>query len=209
MEEKLDFKKLYRDLYLPKAKPMVITVPPILFMMTDGTGAPEGENYQQAISALYALSFTIKMSKMGGRQPAGYVEYVIPPLEGLWNGAGQGLNPDRDSWKWTSMLRQPDFVNEEVFRWAREEVRAKKPDVDVDRVRLAVYDEGLCVQMLHVGPYSTEETTLAVMSAFMEEQGLQDDCGEARRHHELYLGDPRRCAPDKLKTVLRHPVKRK
>ena len=177
MKEKLDFKKLYKDLYLPKAKPMLITVPPICFMMTDGCGAPEG-----------------------------YVEYVMPPLEGLWEGAGQGINSDRQGWKWTSLLRQPDFVTEEVFRWAQTEVRAKKPEINAERVRLAVYDEGVCVQMLHVGPYAQEPETLAAMAEFIEKQGLRDDCGGQRRHHEIYLGDPRRTAPDKLKTVLRHPV---
>ena len=210
MPEKLDYKKEYKDLYLPKTKPALIDVPPICFIMADGKGAPGGEEYQSALHALYALTFTIKMSRMSGRQPEGYFEYVVPPLEGLWHGEpGWFERGDRDEWLWTSMIRQPEFVTQEVFEWAEEECRRKKPDADVSRVRLETFREGLCVQAMHVGPYAKEAETLGLLRRFMEENGLEDMTGSERKHHEIYLGDPRRTAPERLRTVLRLPVERK
>lgn len=209
MEQKLDFKKEYRDLYQPGAAPSLVEVPPIPYLMVDGHGAPDGPAYQQAIELLYSVSMTIKMSKMNGTQPAGYFEYVVPPLEGLWDCGPQGFDPDRDSWKWTSMIRQPAFVTEEVVRQAIETVRKKHPDYQTERIRFGVYEEGLCVQAMHVGPYTTEQETIDKIAAFVRENALEDACGTARRHHEIYLSDPRRTAPERLKTVLRHPVCRK
>ncbi len=207
--DKLDYKKEYQDLYLPKNKPMLITVPPINFIMVDGKGDPNGEEYQNAVAALYALSYTIKMSKMSGRQPQGYFEYVMPPLEGLWScDDGKFSYTRRDRWVWTSGIRQPEFVTHEVFCWACEEVNRKKPEVDITRARLATYDEGLCVQMMHIGPYADEPASIAQMTAFMTENQLRDMCGSSRWHHEIYLNDPRKTVPEKLKTVLRHPVER-
>ena len=175
--------------------------------MVDGRGAPEEPSYQEAVSLLYSVAFTIKMSKRNGSQPEGYFDYVVPPLEGLWNCSEEGVHPDRSRWVWTSLLRQPEFVTGEVFRWAVAQAARKKPELDYARVRLEPYGEGLCVQMLHMGPYSREQETVDTLAAFLEREGLVYDHG--RRHHEIYLSDPRRCAPERLKTVLRLPVKRK
>ena len=204
--DKLDYKKAFPDLYMPGKTPVYIEVPPIPFIMVDGRGAPEGTDYQEALQVLYALSFTIKMSKLSGSAPEGYRDYVVPPLEGLWDGIAGGILPDRTTWSWTSLIRQPDFVTPAVFHWACGEVERKKPGLAVSRARLEVYAEGPCVQVLHVGPYNTEQESLDKLAACITEKGLADGCCPARRHHEIYLGDPRRTAPDRLRTVLRHPV---
>ncbi len=202
--ERLDFKKEYRDLYLPKKAPSKIHVPPILFLAVDGCGAPEGESYQQSVQMLYTLSFTIKMSKMSDNAPEGYFEYVVPPLEGLW----ENENADRCQWRWTSMIRQPDFVTGAVLEWARETAARKRGPLPFGRVRLVTLNEGECVQAMHVGPYSEESAALARIQAYLEQNGLASRIGEhGARHHEIYLGDPRRVAPDRLRTVLRIPVR--
>lgn len=206
MNEKLDFKKEYRDLYLPGKKPALIDVPPMRFIMVDGVGDPDGESYKQAVQLLYALTFTIKMSKMGAMRPKGYIEYVVPPLEGLWDCGTKGFDPNRDQWSWTSMIRQPDFVTENVFDWAAGEVAKKKPELDVSKARLSIYEEKLSVQIMHHGPYSTEQESIDQIGAFIKENHLTDACGTDRRHHEIYLSDPRKSRPENLKTVLRHPV---
>lgn len=207
MHGKLDYKKEYKDLYLPKSKPVIIDVPSIHFIMIDGWGDPNQKDYQCAVEALYALSYTIKMSKMGGSQPPGYFDYVVPPLEGLWwISEGRFDLQKRDNWLWTSMIRQPEFVTPEVFLWALEECRRKKSAVDTSKARFAVFQEGLCVQMMHLGPFASESETVAAMRAFMAGNNLTDETGSERKHHEIYLSDPRKTAPEKLKTVLRHPV---
>ena len=205
--EKLDYKKVYRDLYQPKAQPVLVDVPAMGVLQVDGRGEPGGECYQRALNALYGLSFTIKMSKMGERPIPGYFEYVVPPLEGLWWSPGGGLDlyAPKSSWRWTSMIRQPEFVTENVFRWAVEECRKKKPEVDLTGVRFAVFQEGLCVQMMHRGSYDDETPTVQRMLEYLAEQGLSLD--PERKHHEIYLSDPRRTAVEKLKTVVRLPVK--
>ncbi|MGI6153919.1 MAG: GyrI-like domain-containing protein [Christensenellaceae bacterium] len=208
MAEKLDYKKEYKILYMPPQTPVLVDVPEMHFIMIDGKGAPGGKAYQDALSALYALTFTIKMSKMGGKQPDGYFEYVVPPLEGLWWGEHGKLDIQkerRDSWCWTSMIRQPEFVTENVFRWAVAECIAKKPDIDVSGARFENYAEGKCVQIMHIGPYSQEAASMEKMHAFAKENGFAED--DARKHHEIYLSDPRRTDREKLKTVLRLPVK--
>lgn len=211
MADKLDYKKEYKDLYLPKQKPMLIEVPPMPFFMVDGVGAPGSEEYQEAISILYSLSFTIKMSKMSGTAPPGYFEYVVPPLEGLWWGENGPFTLDtpRERWHWTSMIRQPDFVTEEVYQMALFSCAEKKPEVPVTKSRFATFAEGLCVQILHVGPYLEERRSLEQLLAFCAEHDLTVLHDDTHKHHEIYLSDPRRVAPDKLKTVLRLPVKRK
>lgn len=208
MAEKLDYKKEYKDLYSPKDKPSFIKVPPIAFFLVDGHGDPNGADYQNAVGVLYALTFTVKMSKMSGRQPEGYFEYVVPPLEGLWdcNDGAFDLHR-RDAWCWTSMIRQPEFVTPEVFAWALQEAAAKKPALDFSGARFETFDEGPCVQMLHTGPFSTEHETVGKIEQFIAAHHWRDDCGGGRRHHEIYLSDPRKCAPEKMKTVLRHPVR--
>lgn len=208
--QKLDYKKQFKDLYLPKRKPMLVDVPAMQFIMVDGRGAPGGVRYQKAIQVLYSLSFTIKMSKMGSHVPDGYFEYVVPPLEGLWWCAGGGLDwaLPKSEWCWTSMIRQPEFVTPELFGWAIHECRKKRPDVDVSQVRLETFSEGLCVQMLHVGSYDEESRSVASLKEFMNAHQLSDQSGPVRKHHEVYLSDPRRTAAEKLKTVLRLPVEK-
>ena len=211
---KLDYKKAYPDLYLPGKAPALVDVPPMPFFMLAGSGAPEDAQYQNAVSALYAVSYTIKMSKMGKAQPEGYFEYSVPPLEGLWGGAANGQPGGRKAWKWISMIRQPEFVTPELAGWAQGEAARKNPELDFSALQFSYYHEGLCVQAMHHGPYADEPATLAKMAAFCHEEGLaeaigvRDENGIARWHHEIYLGDPRRTAPEKLRTVLRCPVAR-
>lgn len=206
--DKLDYKKEYKDLYMPKKKPVLIEVPEMTFFMVDGKGEPGGDNYQQAMELLYAFSFTIKMSKMGNNRPEGYFEYVVPPLEGLWwtKDSMFDLNTPREEWLWTSMIRQPEFVTEDVFEWAKDEIKVKKPGLDISRIRMETFTEGKCVQAMHVGTYVQEASTMEKMTLFMKENGLASDVGNGRKHHEIYLSDPRRTAPERLKTVLRTPV---
>lgn len=205
--DKLDYKKEYKDLYLPKNKPATIDVPEMTFIMVDGKGAPESEEYKNSIELLYGLSFTIKMSHKSGHNINGYFEYVVPPLEGLWWIEGEAFDFSmRDKWLWTSMIRQPEFVTEEVFNWAVESLKKKKPSLDVSKARYKKFTEGLCVQIMHVGPYANEPETLKLMREFMQEKHFKDETGSIRKHHEIYLSDPRRVHPDKIKTVLRHPV---
>ncbi len=212
MPEKLDFLKEYKDLYLPPKKPVLVTVPAMPFIYCDGSGSPDGPVYQNSVSALYALTWTIKMSKMGGGAPAGYFEYKVPPLEGLWTDTPTLLPGDRDTWRFTSMIRQPDFVTPQVFAWALEQAARKKPDIDFSAVGYAVWEEGLCAQIMHIGPYSAEPETLALLTPFFEKEGYSLDftdetSGLHRRHHEIYLGDPRKTKPENLRTVLRYPVR--
>ena len=161
---------------------------------------------------LYGLSFTIKMSKMGNQQPEGYFEYVVPPLEGLWwmeDEAFDGKNiTDKNRFCWISMIRQPEFVTEEVFQWAKESLQKKKPKVDVSRAKLVTYEEGLCVQIMHIGSYDEEAASIAKLDQFMKENGYILDVENGRFHHEIYLSDPRRTKEERLRTVIRHPVKR-
>jgi len=206
---KIDYKKEYKDLYLPKRKPVLIDVPPINFIAVDGKGSPQSEAYQNAMQLLYSLTFTIKMSKMSGKQPEGYFEYVVPPLEGLWWMKEKWSLQKRDEWLWTSMIRQPEFVNEEVYNWAIEECKRKKPETDYSVARFFAFEEGLCVQMMHIGPYSEEPASMENMYRFIDENNLINETGTIRKHHEIYLSDPRKTSPDKLRTVLRIPVKKK
>lgn len=209
---KLDYKKEYKDLYQPKTKPSIVDVPEMIFIAVDGSGDPNtSAEYKSALEMLYGLSFTIKMSKMNGTQPEGYFEYVVPPLEGLWYADGvdfNGLNvTDKNLFKWISMIRQPEFVTESVFETAKAALAKKKPDLDLSRTRLMKYTEGLCVQIMHKGPYDDEPASIEKMQKFAKENGYAEDFSEVRLHHEIYLSDPRRCAPEKLRTVIRHPIK--
>lgn len=211
-QEKLDYKKEYRDLYLPKRTPGIVAVPKMPFIAVEGIGAPQGAEYQAALSALYALSFTIKMSKMRPEaQIEGYFEYVVPPLEGLWwtDESGLDLKKPREQWRWISLIRQPDFVTEEVFCWAKAQCQAKKPEIDVSKAYYWEFEEGLCVQVLHIGPYSQEQASIDPMLAYAHAQGYEDVSSDVRKHHEIYLSDPRKTAPDRLKTVLRLPIEKK
>lgn len=212
MADAFDYKKEYRDLYLPETKPMIIDVPKMLFIMVDGKGNPNTcAAYQNAIEALYGLSYTIKMSKMTGTQPEGYFDYVVPPLEGLWwleSESFDGLRvTDKDKFCWTAMIRQPEFVTGEVFLKAKEALLKKKPHIDASAARLVQYTEGKCAQVMHIGPYDNEPETIAQLAAFILASGFQNDIFGVRKHHEIYLNDPRKTAPEKLKTVIRHPIK--
>ena len=210
--EKIDYKKTEKHLYLPKA-PAIVWVPEMVFFAVDGQGDPNtSPDYQQALEILYGLSFTVKMSKMSGEEPEGYFEYTVPPLEGLWWTEEPGFDgrapADKGKFHWTSMIRQPDFVDEVVFAWAAERLAKKKPELPLGKARFWRWEEGLCAHVLHVGPYDAEPATIDKLYNFTEKEGYSIDFSDTRRHHEIYLSDPRRTAPEKLKTVIRHPVKK-
>lgn len=205
-----DFKKEYKELYAPKKGPGIIEVPPITYVAVRGSGDPNEESgaYQQAIAVLYAISYTIKMSKKGVRQIDGYVDFVVPPLEGFWWQEGiEGADyAHKETFNWTAVIRLPDFVTREVFDWAVQEA-TKKKKIDCSIAEYLQEDEGLCVQCLHVGSYDDEPATVEAMDAFAREQGYVIDLSQDRRHHEIYLSDARKVAPEKLKTIIRHPIK--
>lgn len=208
--DKLDYKKEYKDLYQPQTKPSVIDVPEMIFIAVDGKGDPNTcEEYKTAMELLYGLSFTIKMSKMNGTQPEGYFEYVVPPLEGLWRQENTyGIDYSRKSdFIWTSMIRQPEFVTPEVFEAAKAALAKKKPHLDTAKARLMRFTEGLCVQLMHKGSYDDEPANIERLKKFAEENGYAEDFSESRFHHEIYLSDPRKCAPERLRTVIRHPIR--
>ncbi len=181
-------------------------MPAMRFIMLDGKGEPGGSEYQNAVGALYALSWTIKMSKMGAWKIDGYYEYTVPPLEGLWSSDGPFDFNKRDRWRWTSMIRQPDFVTDAVFAVALAQARQKKPAIDFSGARFETFTEGLCVQMMPTGPYAEEPATVEALHKFIGENGLTNMTGDARRHHEIYLSDPRKTKQENLKTVLWLPV---
>ena len=205
-----DFKKEYKELYAPKKGPGIIEVPPVTYVAVRGSGDPneEGGAYQQAIAVLYAISYTIKMSKKGSRQIEGYTDFVVPPLEGFWwQDAAEGIDyAHKEAFNWIAVIRLPDFVTREVFGWAVEEAASKKK-IDCSIAEYLRVREGLCVQCLHVGSYDDEPATVEAMDAFAREQGYEIDLSEERRHHEVYLSDARKVAADKLKTIVRHPIK--
>lgn len=209
--EKLDYKKAYKDLYLPKTKPALIQVPKMTFFMVDGAGDPNTSiQYKEALELLYAMTFTVKMSKMSGSQPKGYFEYVVPPLEGLWWSREEYFDfrkpMDKNNFQWTSMIRQPEFVTPEVYEWAKTQVQKKKPDLDTSKIYYKEYEEGLCAQIMHLGSYDQEPATVEKLINFIEDTGHQEDFSQTRLHHEIYLGDPRKTKPENLKTVIRHPI---
>ncbi len=204
-----DYKKEYKEFYLPPQKPQIVTVPAMNFAAVQGKGDPndpDGE-YQTALELLYGLSYTIKMSCKGSHRMDGYFEYVVPPLEGLWRQQGvEGVDyAHKETFEWTSMIRLPEFVTREEFDWAVREAERKKKK-DFSKAEFLTYDEGLCVQCLHLGSYDTEPETLQRLDSYAVEQGYLPDFSDTRFHHEIYLSDPRRTAPEKLKTVLRHPI---
>jgi hypothetical protein len=209
MSEKVfDYKKEYKELYTPKNRPVLINVPSMDFIMVDGSGDPNGNSdFNQAIELLYGLSYVIKMSKMKGIQPEGYFDFVVPPLEGLWWIDGGRFSLDkRENWKWTIMIRQPEFVKEAFFKWACNEIKGKKTGLRTEKARFKTFNEGLCVQIMHIGPYSTEPETMKKIEAYTKEEGLDDCLGNGGKHHEIYISDPRKCKPESMNTVLRHPV---
>lgn len=206
-----DFKKEYKEFYMPKSKPSIVTVTGMNYIAVRGQGDPNEEEgaYKQAIGLLYGIAFTIKMSKKGSHLIEGYFDYVVPPLEGFWqqNGADGIDYSHKENFKWISVIRVPDFVTKSDFDWAVGEAEKKKK-IDFSKVEFLSCDEGLCVQCMHIGSYDDEPTTVALMHEFMEKQGYALDITDQRLHHEIYLSDPRRSAPEKLKTVIRHPIKK-
>lgn len=206
-----DYKKEYKEFYLPKSKPGIVEVPPMNFIAVRGKGDPnvEGGEYKESIGLLYGIAFTIKMSKMGDYRIEGYFDYVVPPLEGFWWQEGvQGIDyAHKEDFQFISVIRLPDFVTRKDFDWAIEEA-ARKKKTDFSRVEFFTYEEGLCVQCMHVGPYDDEPATVQAMHEYMTAQGYVLDITDRRLHHEIYLSDVRRVAPSKLKTVVRHPVKK-
>lgn len=208
-----DYKKEYKEFYMPKNKPSIVKIPKMNYIAVRGKGNPNDENgeYKQTIGLLYAIAFTIKMSYKGTHKIKGYFEYVVPPLEGFWWQEGNSMGIDykhKDKFNFISIIRLPDFVTKEEFEWAIREATEKKKQ-DFSKVEFLSYDEGLCVQCMHIGEYDNEPKTINLMHQYMMENGYELDITNNRFHHEIYLSDPRRCNPDKLKTVVRHPIRKK
>lgn len=207
-----DYKKEYREFYLPKAQPAIVTVPRFQYLAVRGEGDPnqEGGAYKAAISLLYGVAFTIKMSKKSDHRIEGYFDYVVPPLEGFWRQPGvAGFDPTRkETFHWISVIRLPDFVTEADFAWAVAEAARKKKQ-DYSAVEFLSIEEGLCVQLLHVGPFDDEPASVALMDAYLAENGYENDFSDTRLHHEIYLSDARRVDPSQWRTVIRHPIRRR
>lgn len=205
-----DYKKVYKEFYLPPKKPQIITVPSMNFIAVRGKGDPNEENgsYKESIGLLYGIAYTIKMSKMGQHKIEGYFDYVVPPLEGFWWQDGvRGVDyAQKEKFQWISLIRLPEFVTREEFQWAAKEA-AEKKKMDFSKVEFFTYEEGLCVQCMHIGPYDNEPQTVEMMRQFIKEQGYMLEFESGRYHHEIYLSDVRRCKPENLKTVIRHPIK--
>ena len=206
-----DYKKEYKEFYMPKNKPEIIDIPEMKYIAVRGKGDPnvEGGEYKAAIGLLYGIAFTIKMSKKGSRQIEGYFDYVVPPLEGFWWQEGiEGVDyGSKEEFCWISVIRLPDFVSGEDVEWAVEEAGRKKGQ-DFSKVEFLVIKEGLCVQCMHIGAYDEEPATVDKMNQYLQENGYEDDFSAERLHHEIYLSDARRVAPEKRKTVIRHPVRK-
>ena len=206
-----DYKKEYKEFYLPKDKPSIVTVPKMNYIAVRGSGNPNDEDgeYKRAIELLYGVAFTIKMSKKGDHQIEGYFDYVVPPLEGFWWQDGvDGIDYScKDSFNWISVIRLPDFVAKKDFDWALSEAAEKKKE-DFSKVEFFTYDEGVCVQCMHIGSYDDEPATVETMHRFAEAQGYVPDITETRLHHEIYLSDARKVSQERLKTVIRHPIKK-
>lgn len=207
-----DYKKEYKEFYMPKNKLGIVEVPPMNYLAVRGKGDPnaEGSEYKESIGLLYAIAFTIKMSKKGSHQIEGYFDYVVPPLEGFWwQDNIKGIDySHKEDFRFISVIRLPDFVTKKDFDWAIEEAARKKKQ-DFSKVEFLTYEEGLCVQCMHIGLYDDEPKTVSLMHDFMTEAGYELDITEKRLHHEIYLSDARKVAAERLKTVIRHPIKRK
>ena len=206
-----DYKKEYKEFYMPANKPSIVTVPKMNYIAVRGKGNPNDESgeYKDSIGLLYAIAFTIKMSYKGSHKIDGYFEYVVPPLEGFWWQEGSDTidYANKNGFNFISLIRLPDFVTEADFDWAVQEA-TKKKKADFSKVEFLTYDEGVCVQCMHVGSYDDEPKTVALMHEYMAVNGYALDISESRYHHEIYLSDPRKCAGEKLKTVVRHPIKK-
>lgn len=206
-----DFKKEYKEFYMPKKQPEIVEVPKANYIAVRGTGDPneEGGAYKQAIGLLYAVAYTLKMSYKTDHKIAGFFEYVVPPLEGFWWQEGvDGINyADKAAFKWISVIRLPDFITREDFDWAVE-TASKKKKLDCSSAEFLTIEEGLCVQIMHIGSFDSEPESVALMDKYLAENGCENDISESRLHHEIYLSDVRKSAPEKWKTVIRHPIKK-
>lgn len=206
-----DFKKEYKEFYMPKNKPEIITVPKANYIAVRGKGDPNevGGAYQQAISVLYAVAYTLKMSYKTDHKIEGFFEYVVPPLEGFWWQDGKdGIDyTDKASFNWISVIRLPEFITQKDFEWAVE-TATKKKKLDCSSAELMTIDEGLCIQIMHLGPFDDEPATIALMDEYLDKNGYVNDISNTRLHHEIYLSDARRVVPEKWKTVIRHPIKK-
>lgn len=206
-----DFKKEYKEFYMPKGKPEIVTVPKMNYIAVRGRGNPNEEDgeYKKSIELLYGIAYTIKMSKKGDHKIEGYFDYVVPPLEGFWwQDDVDGIDySHKENFQWISVIRLPDFVTKADFEWAIEEATRKKK-MDFSKVEFLEIEDGLCVQCMHSGSYDDEPATVAAMDKFIADNGYENDISDTRRHHEIYLSDARKVAPEKLKTVIRHPIKK-
>ena len=224
-----DFKKEYKEFYMPKNKPEIVKIPPMNYVAVRGKGNPniEGGDYQQAISILYAVAYTLKMSYKTDYKIEGFFEYVVPPLEGFWwqgeqhpvdaevrtDRAGRRENikgidySNKDTFNWISVIRLPDFITEKDFAWAVQTATEKKK-IDCSLAEFLTIDEGFCVQIMHQGSFDSEPATVALLEDYLKEQGYENDINEQRLHHEIYMSDARKVAPEKWKTVIRHPIKK-
>lgn len=207
-----DFKKEYKEFYAPKKKPHIIEVPAMNFIAVRGKGDPNEEDgdYKKAIEILYSIAFTLRMSYKGDYEIDGFFEYVVPPLEGFWWQEGvMGVDiTDKSSFQWISVIRLPDFVTEKDFLWAVEEA-ANKKKIDTSKAEFLTVTEGLCVQIMHIGPFDEEKRSVDLMEEYIKENNYEYDFSDSRMHHEIYLSDARRVSPEKWKTVIRHPIKKK
>ena len=206
-----DYKKEYKEFYMPKNRPEIVTVPSMNYLAVRGKGdpnMPDGD-YQWAMSILYAVAYTLKMSYKTDHRIEGFFEYVVPPLEGFWWQDGVvGIDyGNKSTFQWISVIRLPDFITEADFVWAVQTAGEKKK-LDCSAAEFLKVEEGLCVQMLHVGSFDSEPASVALMDAYIQEQGYENDFGKGRLHHEIYLSDARKTAPEKLKTVIRHPIRK-
>jgi len=207
-----DYKKEYKEFYLPPRKPGIVDVPEMHFIAVRGQGDPNEADgaYQEAMGLLYGIAYTIKMSRKGDHRIEDYFDYVVPPLEGFWwQDSVQGVDyAHKEAFHWISLLRLPDFVTKQEFDWAVAEATRKKK-IDFSKAEYLTYHEGLCVQCMHIGPYDSEPATVQAMHAFAEKEGYAIDISDVRYHHEIYLSDARKVSPEKLKTVIRHPIRKR
>ncbi|MGN1170656.1 MAG: GyrI-like domain-containing protein [Lachnospiraceae bacterium] len=206
-----DFKKEYKEFYLPKDKPQIVTIPKANYIAVRGTGDPNEADgaYQKAVGVLYAIAYTLKMSYKTGYKMEGFYEYVVPPLEGFWWQDGvDGIDySDKSTFNWISVIRLPEFVSKADFEWAVKQAEQKKK-MDLSSAEYMTIDEGLCVQIMHIGPFDEEPATVEKMDRYLAENGYENDLTSERLHHEIYLSDARKVAPEKWKTVIRHPVRK-
>jgi len=206
-----DFKKEFKEFYLPRAKPEIVNVPKANYIAVRGKGNPNEEDgtYQKAVGILYAVAYTLKMSYKTDYKIDGFFEYVVPPLEGFWWQDGiDGVDySDKSSFNWISVIRLPDFITQENFNWAVE-TASKKKKIDCSSAEFLTINEGLCIQIMHIGSYDDEPASVKLMDDYLNENGYANDINQSRLHHEIYLSDPRKIEPEKWKTVIRHPIKK-